>query len=290
MQSYEILTDSACDLPAALLQELQVQVLPLLFTLQGREYRNEPDERELATREFYARLRAGEMASTSALNTQAFEAAFTPLLEQGRDVLYLSFSSALSGTYQNSCLVAQELRESYPERRVVCVDTRCASMGQGLLVYLAAQMREQGASLGELTAWLQEKIPQLCHWFTVDDLHFLKRGGRVSATTASVGSVLHIKPVLHVDDEGRLVNVDKVRGRKAAIQALLRRCAASAIDISQQTIMISHGDCQADAETLRDLLNTQLHPARILIHTIGPVIGAHSGPGTLALFFLGSRR
>ena len=290
MLRYEILTDSACDLPASLLDQLQVQVLPLHFTVQGKEYRNEPDERELSTKHFYELLRAGEMANTSALNTQTFEDAFEPLLRAGRDILYISFSSALSGTYQNSCLAAEELRERYTERRIVCFDSRCASMGQGLLVYLAAQERAAGRTLPELAAWLQENAPHLCHWFTVDDLHFLKRGGRVSATTASVGSVLHIKPVLHVDDEGRLVNVDKVRGRKAAIRALFRRAAETATQMERQTIMISHGDCPEDAETLRAMLEAELHPQRIIIHTIGPVIGAHSGPGTLALFFVGSRR
>jgi DegV family protein with EDD domain len=287
---YVLLTDSSCDLPEEMVSALGVDVLPLVVNVDGMEYKSFPFERELSTKRFYDALRAGRPASTSAANVDAFEKIMTPLLQQGKDVLYIGFSSALSATYQNACMAAEELGEKYPDRRIACVDSRCASMGQGLLVYLAARKKAQGADFSELKAFAEKISPQICHWFTVDDLHFLKRGGRISATTASVGSILHIKPILHVDDDGRLISVDKVRGRKASIKALLERVRGASAEISRQTVMISHGDCLEDAESLASMIREELRPAEILINAVGPVIGAHSGPGTLAVFFLGPKR
>ena len=205
-------------------------------------------------------------------------------------MLYLGFSSGLSSTYSASEIAAQELRERYPERKVLTVDTLCASMGQGLLVWLTVQELKHGATLEEAAKYAEDNRLHLCHWFTVDDLFFLKRGGRVSAATALVGSALGIKPVLHVDNEGHLINVSKARGRKNSILALVDRMERSAIEPEKQTVFISHGDCLADAEFLAQEVRRRLHVPRIEINYVGPVIGAHSGPGTLALFFLGTAR
>ncbi len=287
---YVLLTDSSCDLSEETVAALGVDVLPLVVNVDGREYKSFPFERELSTKRFYDALRAGRPASTSAANADSFEKIMAPLLEQGKDVLYIGFSSALSATYQNACIAAEELCEKFPDRRIACIDSRCASMGQGLLVYLAARKKALGADFDELKAFVETTSPQVCHWFTVDDLHFLKRGGRISATTASVGSILHIKPILHVDDDGRLISVDKVRGRKASVKALFERVESASSDIARQTVMISHGDCIEDAESLASMIRESLRPAEIIINAIGPVIGAHSGPGTLAVFFLGPKR
>lgn len=288
--NYVLLTDSSCDLPEETAISLGLQVLPLVVNLSGREYKKYPFEKEVSIKQFYNALREGQPASTAAANADSFIQVMTPFLEKGKDIIYLGFSSALSATFNNSCIAAEELKEKYPDRKITCIDSRCASLGQGLLVYLTAKEKEKGASYEELCAFIEKNIPHLCHWFTVDDLHFLKRGGRISATTAVVGSILHIKPVLHVDDEGRLINIEKVRGRKAAIKALYEKIAEKATDIKNQIIMISHGDCYEEASSLAEMIKTSLHPKEILINTVGPVIGAHSGPGTIALFFLGGKR
>ena len=255
-----------------------------------RTFLDYPDEREIKTSEFYGMLRSGANAKTAAANVETFLTAMSRHLEQGKDVLYLGFSSGLSSTYSASEIAAQELRERYPERKVLTVDTLCASMGQGLLVWLTVQELKHGATLEEAAKYAEDNRLHLCHWFTVDDLFFLKRGGRVSAATALVGSALGIKPVLHVDNEGHLINVSKARGRKNSILALADRMERSAIEPEKQTVFISHGDCLADAEFLAQEVRRRLHVPRIEINYVGPVIGAHSGPGTLALFFLGTAR
>jgi DegV family protein with EDD domain len=290
MQEYVIITDSSCDLPAEMADAMEIRILPLLVSIDGREYRNYLDERELNTAGFYDELRAGKLAVTSAANADMFLTMMTPYLESGVDVLYIAFSSALSGTYQNALIAAAELREKFKDRTVCCLNSRCASLGQGLLITLAAKARDEGKSLPELKEYIEQMIPRIHHWFTVDDLHFLKRGGRISAATASVGSLLHIKPILHVDEEGRLIPMAKVRGRKAAIRDLLQRITELSVEIGNQTVMISHADCAEDAQALADMIREKLEPAQIVINPIGPVIGAHTGPGTMALFFLGSRR
>ena len=213
-----------------------------------------------------------------------------PILAGGRDILCLCFSSALSTTYQSACIAAQTLSEEVSEGTVRVVDTLCASLGQGLLVYLCAQEKRRGASLEELTAYAETTRGKVCHWFTVDDLNHLKRGGRVSATAALFGTMLSIKPVLHVDDAGRLIPVSKTRGRKASLLALVDHMAQTAVDPANQTVFISHGDCLADAEFVADAIRTRLGVTDIRINYVGPVIGNHSGPGTVALFFLGSGR
>ena len=290
MSEYVIVTDSSADLTDGMVKELGVEVLPLSFTVKGQTYRNYPDNREMDPGAFYAMLRAGEMATTAAVNVADYTSVLEPLLEQGKDVLVLAFSSGLSATYQSSVIAVEELRARFPERKIFTVDTLCASLGQGLLVYLAAKKQQAGASIEEVRDWAEENKLHLCHWFTVDDLHFLKRGGRISAATAVLGSMLHIKPVLHVDDEGHLINMGKARGRGASLTALVDHMEETAIDPASQVVFISHGDCLADAEKVAGDVKKRLGVKEVVINHVGPVIGAHSGPGTLALFFLGSKR
>lgn len=290
MKDYILLTDSSCDLPPAIAEELDIQVLPLKVNLDGREFRNYLDEREIPSGEFYAALRAGGSASTSAVNPSEFVELMTPFLERGLDILYVGFATALSSTCQNGTIAAEELQEKYPERKIYVVDSKCASMGQGLLVYLTALKRREGMDIDAARDFAAATAPRVVHWFTVDDLYFLKRGGRVNAATAVVGTLLNIKPVLHVDDGGYLINMAKAKGRKASIKALYDKCAQTGDDIAHQHVFISHGDCLEDAQYLAAMVRDNLHPLDITISPVGPVIGAHSGPGTLALFFLGDVR
>ena len=288
MSEYVIVTDSSADLPDSLVKELGVEVLPLSFTVQGKTYHNYPDDREMDPKVFYKMLRDGEMATTSAVNVAEYTAMLEPLLQAGKDVLVLAFSSGLSTTYQSSVIAANELAEQYPDRKICTVDTLCASMGQGLLVWLAVQEQRKGKSLEEVRDWVEENKLHLCHWFTVDDLHFLKRGGRISAATAVVGTMLSIKPVLHVDDEGHLISMGKARGRAASLTALVDHMEKTATDVD--TVFISHSDCLDDAEKVAADVEKRFGTKDVVINNVGPVIGAHSGPGTLALFFLGTKR
>lgn len=288
MSDYVIVTDSSADLPDSLVQELGVEVLPLSFTVQGKTYHNYPDDREMDPKVFYKMLRDGEMATTSAVNVAEYTAMLEPLLQAGKDVLVLAFSSGLSTTYQSSVIAVNELSEQYPDRKICTVDTLCASMGQGLMVWLAVQEQRKGKSLEEVRDWVEENKLHLCHWFTVDDLHFLKRGGRISAATAVVGTMLSIKPVLHVDDEGHLISMGKARGRGASLTALVDHMEQTVTDVD--TVFISHGDCLADAEKVAADVKKRFGTKDVVINNIGPVIGAHSGPGTVALFFLGTKR
>lgn len=290
MSEFIIVTDSSADLPQTLVEELDVQVLPLSFTIKGATYHNYPDDRDVDPKAFYKLLREGEAATTAAVNVGDYEEMLEPMLQAGKDVLVLAFSSGLSATYQSSVLAVRELSEKYPDRKIYTVDTLCASLGQGLLVYHAAKRRDEGMSIEAVRDWVEENKLHLCHWFTVDDLHFLKRGGRVSAATAVVGTMLHIKPVLHVDDEGHLVNVGKARGRGASLTALVDHMAETAIDPGSQAVFISHGDCLEEAEKVAGDVKSRFGVNTVVINNVGPVIGAHSGPGTMALFFLGTRR
>ncbi len=290
MADYKIITDSTCDLSDAAVKAYDVDVLPLPFTLEGKEYRNYPDERDMAIKDAYQKLRDGSMITTAAANLNDFIEFFEPYLEQGVDVLYIGFSSGLSSTYNTSTLAVRELSERYPDRKIYTLDSLAASLGQGMLVHYAAMAKKEGKTIEEVREYIEKIKWNQCHWFTVDDLHFLKRGGRVSAATAVVGSALAIKPVLHMDNEGHLINVSKVRGRKAAIKALFDKMKATVLPEGKTTVFISHGDCIEDAETLADMVRGEYGLEDIYINTIGPVIGAHSGPGTLALFFLGEQR
>lgn len=287
MSNFHIVTDSGCDLTQTMIASLNITVVPLMVNFKGQ---TQPDNVDDGVGAFYDGLRAGEVATTSAINPTGWEEKIEPILAAGQDALVITFSSGLSTTYQSAVIAADELKEKYPERNIRVVDSLCASLGQGLLVFLACQKRDAGMSLDELTAWLEENKFNLCHWFTVDDLMYLKRGGRVSAATALVGTMLQIKPVLHVDNEGHLINVAKARGRKASIEALAKKVAELGLPGENDTVFISHGDCIEDAKLLETILKEKFGVKEVIIGYVGAVIGSHSGPGTLALFFLGSKR
>ena len=288
MNPYVILTDSACDIIPETLQEWGVKYISLTFRFGGddKEYAND----DMPSHDFYERMRKGGVAKTSAVNSERFRAFFETELAAGNDVLYLGFSSGLSATYNAARLAAEQLSSAYPDRRIVTIDTLAASAGFGLLVALAVRAKQAGQSLDEVAALTHSYIPRLCHWFTVDDLVYLKRGGRISPTVAFVGNVLGIKPILHVDDEGHLINMTKVRGRKASIIALAKKYGELLENAEVNEAFISHGDCQADAEELKRILEAEYGARVTLITPVGTVIGAHSGPGTLALFYIGKNR
>ena len=287
---YKIVTDSTIDLTQKMIEELELTVISLRFTIDGKTYKDKSDMSEMSTETFYAKLREGKMSTTSQINADEFTRTFEPILEAGEDVLYIAFSSGLSGTCQSAYIARDELKEKYPERKIYVFDSLCASMGEGLLVYQAALLKRAGTDIDSLYKWLGENVLKLCHWFTVDDLNHLKRGGRVSTTAALVGTMLGIKPVLHVDDEGHLIPVSKVRGRRQSLDALVQKMAETAIHPDEQTIFISHGDCLKDAEYVAEQVRSKFGVKNIQINSIGPVIGAHSGPGTVALFFFGTQR
>ena len=287
MANYQIITDSGCDLSSCQLKELGIVCVPLFVNFRNESLADSVDE---GIKELYDGLRAGEAASTSAINPTRWAAAMEESLAQGQDVLVLAFSSGLSTTYQSAVIAADELQEKYPDRKILVVDSLCASLGQGLLLWYACQKRDEGLSAEELAAWLEENKLRLCHWFTVDDLMYLKRGGRVSAATALVGTLLNIKPVLHVDNEGHLINVAKTRGRKASLQALAAKVGELGEGFDNSTVFISHGDSEEDAKYLASLLKEQYGVKEVVIGYVGAVIGSHSGPGTIALFFLGKER
>ena len=290
MSNYVIVTDSCSDLPAAMIEEMGLPVIYLNVLVDGKTYTNYPDWREISAKDFYDLMRAEKTASTSAPSIGDFAAALEPLLQAGKDVLYLGFSSALSSTYSTAALAAGELTEQYPDHKVLCVDTKCASLGQGLFVRLVWEKQQAGATLEEAYAFACDLVPNLCHWFTVNDLHALQRGGRVSKTTAVVGSMLQIKPVLHVDDEGRLTKLGTVRGRKASIAALKEKLKAAITNPEEQTIYISHGDCEEEARYLADLIAKEVPVKGFVFNHVGPVIGAHTGAGVIALFCVGNQR
>ena len=290
MNQFALFTDSSCDLPLHLAKEMQLTVLPLTLHMDGCDYKNYLDERDITYPDFYAALPTAQSVKTSAANTQAFIEAMEPVLAAGQDILYIGFSSALSGTCNAGFQAAAELREKYPDRKIYCVDSLCASMGEGLLVTLADQKRRTGASIEEVRDYVEDTKLHICHWFTVDDLNHLKKGGRVSATAAFLGTMLGIKPIMHVDNAGRLIPVDKQRGRKASVRRLADEMQRLAINPAEQKVYISHGGCDEDAKTLANIIRERMGTTDITIGYVGPVIGAHSGLGTLALFFLGTER
>ena len=284
---YRIMTDSCCDLPEELSRELNVTVVPLSITYQGRSVNNFTEE---AVKDIYEALRAGEVITTSAVNPATWGSYMEPILKQGEDLLVMAFSSGLSTTYQSAVIAAEELMEKYPERKIKVLDTLSASLGQGMYVYHACKMRDAGMSLEELYQWCEDNRLNVVHWFTVNDLMFLKRGGRVSAATALVGTMLQIKPVMHVDDEGHLIKVSTCRGRKGSLDALVKKMEQTGLPGVNDTVFISHGDCLEDAQYVAKAAKEKLGVKNVIIHYVGPVIGSHSGPGTVAFFFMGSVR
>lgn len=287
MSDFILCTDSGCDIRENVLKEWGIPCLQLTFKFDGED--TEHTENDLKIKDFYDSMRSGKIAKTSAINPDTFKEAFEGYLKEGKDVLYLSFSSGLSTTFNSARLASEELSETYTENKVITVDTLCASAGQGLLVYLALKKKNEGASIDEVAKYIEDIKLNLCHWFTVDDLVYLKRGGRVSPTVAFVGAVLGIKPVLHVDNEGHLISKGKVRGRKAALNMLLSKYDELALD-KNGTVFISSADCPEDTEYMRKEFTSKYGAKVEIITDIGPVIGAHAGPGTMAVFFLGKER
>ncbi len=288
MNEYVIFTDSCCDIQPKLLKAWGVPYANMTFTFDGED--KEYIDTDISGKEFYDRMRQGAHARTAAINADTFTRAFTPILEEGKDILYVAFSSGLSTTVNAAHMAAEELKEAYPERKIIIIDTLAASAGGGLMVYMAVAKKNTGATLEENAAYMESLTPQHCIWFTVDDLEYLKRGGRVSPLVAFAGGLLGIKPVLQMDEEGHLIKVSTVRGRKKAIEALAEKYAQLSYEEKDTPIFISHAEAEDDARLLADLL-MQRHGAEVtLITGIGPVIGAHAGPGTIALFFIGKHR
>lgn len=286
---YIIITDSGSDLPEEFAAKEELAFFPLSFSIGEREYSNEGDDR-LTPEEFYAQVRAGSMPRTSQVNPELAEQRLEAYLKQEISVLYVSFSSALSGSYQTVKMIAEGLNEKYTAAKVVVVDSLCASLGQGLLISMALDLKREGKGIDEVAEWLEEHKLHLCHYFTVNDLFHLHRGGRVSKTAAVFGSLLGVKPVLHVDDQGRLIPVAKVRGRRQSLDALVDKMKEHVGSFKNQVVFISHGDCIDDANYVRDRVEKEFGIHNIMVGFIGPVIGSHSGPGTVALFFLGETR
>ncbi len=288
MSRFIICTDSACDIKPELLAEWGVRSSSLTFRFDDseKEYSNE----DMDTLTFYQKMREGGVAKTAAVNVESFVALFEDCLKEEADILYIGFSSGLSTTYNSGRLAAEQLRAKYPERKILTVDTLAASAGEGMLLYLAVNKQKEGATLEEVASYIESIKLNLAHWFTVDDLVYLKRGGRVSPTAAFFGNMLGIKPVLHVDNEGHLTPVSKVRGRKTSIRAMADQYTATAEDPTKGPVFVSHGDCMKDVEELGAILKERHGVSLDIIADVGPVIGAHSGPGTLALFFLAKQR
>jgi len=289
MRDFVIMTDSCCDLPAQLADKLDISILPLSVLIGEESFKNYPDGREIGFKEFYDRIRGGAMPTTSAVSVGDFEDAMRPILAEGRDILCLGFSSGLSTTYQSACIAAEGLKEEFPEADIRVVDTLAASLGQGMLVYLCAQQKQAGKSLEEVWNYAEETKLHIAHWFTVDDLNHLKRGGRVSAATALVGTMLSIKPILHVDNEGHLISMSKARGRKASLLAVVDEMEKHLMD-RNGSVFISHGDCEEDANMVADEIKKRFGMETQVINYVGPVIGAHTGCGVIALFFIGKER
>ena len=288
--NFEIITDSSCNLTNSVIKELGLHILSLTYQFGDEVYKTFDKDKENDLKVFYSRLRNGETATTSLVTYESVEELSVPLLEEGKDLLYIGFSSGLSGTYKVTALAFRDLREKYPDRKLIAIDTLAASLGEGLLVYKAAKMRLDGKSIEECADFLEKTKLHLCHWFTVNDLYFLKKGGRVSASTALLGTLLNIKPVMHMDNDGHLILKGKVRGRKASLDALVNKAGELGIDLASQTVFISHGDCVEDAEYVRDQMKEKYGVSDFLINYVDCVIGAHSGPGTVALFFMGKER
>ena len=289
-KEFEIVTDSSADLSYDMCKELGVYEIPLSIYIDGKIFKDYPDESEISRKNFYNILRKGIIGHTSAPNVSDFYNDFERILKNGKDILYVAFSSGLSATCANAKIAARQLKDLYPENKILICDSFSASLGQGLLVYFAVKKKKLGYSIEEIFNFLEKEKFNICHFFTVDNLHHLQKGGRISKLAAVAGSILSIKPILHVDEKGKLLKLYNVRGRKNAIEELFNNLKERITSVKNQTIFISHGDCEKDAIFLKNIIKEDLRPERIYINTIGPVIGMHSGPDTLALFFVGNNR
>lgn len=288
MRDFVIYADSTCDISEEILKDWGVPYSSLTFRFVGED--KEYNDRDIDTKTFYDKMRGGAIAKTAAINSQTFLNEFEEIVKEGKDILYMAFSSGLSTTYNSGRIAAEELSAKYPEAKIKVVDTLSASAGYGLLLSVAVDMKNTGKTLDEIADYVENNKLNVCQWFTVDDLVYLKRGGRVSATAAFVGNVLGIKPVLHVDNEGHLVNVSKVRGRRTSLVAMADKYGELALDKKDGRVYISHADCMNDVEELKKMLNDRYGAKVEVVADVGTVIGSHSGPGTVALFFIGKER
>lgn len=284
-----IFTDSCCDLPINFVKENNIQVMALRVNLKGEEI---PDDlgQSINYKDFYRRIRNGEMSTTSQANVGEFQESFQKYVDEGYSIVYIGFSSALSGCVNSARLAVENIKLDNENADITIIDSKSASMGLGLLVYYASKMLKEGKGKDEIVNWIEENKLKVNHWFTVDDLNHLKRGGRVSSSVAIVGTMLSIKPIMHVDDEGRLIPVSKVKGRKKSIKVLQEKIVEKIVNPEEQVIFISHGDCLEEAEHLKELIISEIKVKDVIINNVGPVIGSHSGPGTMALFFIGNSR
>lgn len=287
MRNFVITVNSTVDLPKEWLEERGVSVVPLRYTIDGESY---VDGEGLSHKEFFQKLREGLMSTTSQVNPDEAKDALKPFIKDGKDVLHLAFSSALSGTCNSMKLAAEELQQEYKNAKIVVVDSLSACLGEGILLYYALKMKEEGKTLNEIAQWVEEHKMNICHFVTVDDLHHLHRGGRVSKTTAVVGTMVKIKPIIHVDESGALQVIAKERGRKKSLHKIVDMAAEAAKGLENDVVMIAHGDCIEEANYVADLVKEKLTVEQVLIHNIGTVIGSHTGPGVMAVFCMGSKR
>ncbi|MDK2788837.1 MAG: hypothetical protein PWP07_2082 [Epulopiscium sp.] len=284
-----IVTDSNCDLPVEYISQNNVQVIPFTFVINGVNYTDDFGK-SLSYKEFYDGIRNGSMPTTAQITAYTFENEFRSIVSKGDSVIYIGFSSALSETFNCSVLARNEIMEANPEADITVIDSKSASVGQGLLVYYACEMLKQGKSKQEIVDWIESNKLKVNHWFTIDNLEHLKRGGRISATSAAIGGLLEVKPVLNVSNDGSLNVVKKIRGRKKSIRTLFEEFETRAIKPEEQMIYITHGDCIEDAEYLKSLILSETTPKDIVINNLGPIIGTHTGPGMVGVFFLGKER
>ncbi len=290
MNDYVIVSDATLDLPANVIDKYDIRIIPMGVNVDNEEYHHYPDERELSIEDFYQKLKNGAVSHTTQITPAIFMDYFEEILKQGKDILYIAFSSGLSGTYNTSQIVIRDLSEDYPDRKIYGIDSLCASIGEGLLVLNAALLKQQGMNIDELRTWVEVNKGRSRHWFTVKDLFFLKRGGRISSIEAMVGTALKIRPVLSTDQAGKLTVVTKIRGTRAELDFMLSKLEEEGTQLSSQTIIIGHGDDLAQAKELEELIRSKLNVKDIIISKIGPIIGTHTGPGMLALVFMGEKK
>ena len=287
MNEYVIVSDATLDLPAEIIKKYDIHVIPMGFSIDDIEYSHDPEESQISVEDFYAKLKSGSVSRTTQITPAIFMDYFEHILKQGKDILYIVFSSGLSGTYHTSQIVIRDLLEEYPDRNIYCVDSLCASIGEGLLVLNAAIQKNNGYRLEELKIWVEMNKKNARHWFTVKDLYFLKRGGRLSSIEAFVGTALKIRPVLSTDESGKLVVNSKIRGTRAELDFLVTKMENEGIDLETQTVIIGHGDDLPQAQELEKIIRDKKLVKDVIISKIGPIIGTHTGPGMLALVYMG---
>lgn len=287
MNEFVIVSDSTVDLPKEYLQAKQVPIISLSYIMDGVTY-EEMDG--LSHKEFFEKLRAGSLPTTSQINPEQAREALEPFAKEGKDILYIGFSSGLSGSYNSVRMAAEDLKEEYPDINIIAIDSLCACMGEGLLLYKALELKEHGMSMEEIAKWVEANKLHICHNVTVDDLNHLHRGGRISKTTAVVGSMIKIKPIIHMSDEGKLVVIGKERGRKKSLVSIVDRMEKQMQGYDNDIVMITHGDCIEDAEFVKKQVEERFGIHNVMINGIGSVIGSHTGAGVVAVFFMGDKR